>query len=72
MSQGSSLSFDTGPPSDDTGSLEVSFTPRNLQKFMYYNTDPDTLDTHFEWNPQTSLDAGEYSIMIRLYDNDDE
>ena len=70
MNQGEVLSFETGPPSLDTGSIEIQFTPRNLEKFMSYYTD-ENLNTIFEWKPETSEDVGEYSLMVRLYDDDD-
>ena len=39
---------------------------------MEYNTDKDTLQTTFEWNPTLQEHFGEFSVMIKLYDNDDE
>ena len=71
MNLGETLSFETGLPSDDTGSLEVSFSPRILSDFMEFYTD-DSLNTFFTWKPKRVEHAGVYSIMIRLYDNDDD
>ena len=39
---------------------------------MEYRIDKDTLQTTFEWKPTLQEHYGEFSIMIKLYDNDDE
>jgi hypothetical protein len=39
---------------------------------MEYRTDKETLQTTFEWKPTLQEHYGEFSIMIKLYDNDDE
>jgi hypothetical protein len=51
MYLGETQSYSTGRPSSDTKSLEISWTPKSLKSFMKYQTDKDTLDTVFSFNP---------------------
>ena len=56
--------------SSDTGMVEITYTPRDLKDFMSYKTDLDTMITVFEWSPSLPEHYGEYTVLIRLYDDD--